>query len=347
MNRSNMKSPFRQLLLATFAMGASAVCIASAQAQTLEAVKARGELICGVSQGLTGFSASDSKGEWSGFDVDYCRALAAAIFNDPKKVRFVGLNAAERFEALRSSKIDVLMRNSTWTMGRETELGLIFAGINYHDGQGFLVSRKRNITSALELTGSKVCVQDGTTSEANAVDFFRANDIKYELVIAKTLEELGNNYDSGKCDALSSDVSQLYSERLSYQRPDDHTILPDVISKEPLGPVVRASDVKWFTIVKWVNFALINAEELGVTSKNIEEAKASRKPDVRRLIGTEGKFGEQMGLDNAWALNAIRAVGNYGEIFERNVGTETKLGIPRGINQLWSMGGILYAPPIR
>jgi len=347
MNRSNMKSPFRQFLLATFAMGASALSIGGAQAQTLEAVKARGELICGVSQGLAGFSASDSKGEWSGFDVDYCRALAAAIFNDPKKVRFVGLTAAERFEALRSSKIDVLMRNSTWTMGRETELGLIFAGINYHDGQGFLVSRKRNLTSALELNGSKVCVQDGTTSEANAVDFFRANDIKYELVIAKTLEELGNNYDSGKCDVLSSDVSQLYSERLSYKQPDDHTILPDVISKEPLGPVVRASDVKWFTIVKWVNFALINAEELGVTSKNIEEAKASKKPDVRRLIGAEGEFGKQMGLDNAWALNAVRAVGNYGEIFERNVGTETKLGIPRGINQLWSMGGILYAPPIR
>lgn len=342
-----MNSPLRLLLISAATFCAIATNATIAQAQTLDAVKARGQLLCGVSQGLAGFSAADSKGEWTGFDVDFCRAVATAIFNDPKKVSFVGLNAAERFDALREGKIDVLIRNSTWTMGRETELGLAFAGINYHDGQGFLISRKRNATSVLELGGSKICVQEGTTSETNAADFFRANDMKFEMVIAKSLEELGKNYDTGKCDTLSSDVSQLHSERLSLTQPDDHTILPDVISKEPLGPVVRASDMKWFTLVKWVNYALINAEELGITSSNTEEAKASKKPDVRRFIGADGKFGEQLGLDNAWALNAVRAVGNYGEIFERNIGSGSKLAIPRGINQLWNMGGILYAPPIR
>ncbi len=342
-----MIGSFKRLLVGAASLGALALTATGLQAQTFEAVKARSELLCGVSQGLLGFSSADGKGEWSGFDVDFCRAIAAAIFNDPKKVRFVALNAAERFGALRENKIDVLIRNSTWTMSRETELGLAFAGINYHDGQGFLVARKRNLTSVLELDNSKICVQEGTTSADNATDFFRSNDMKFEMVVAKSLEELGKNYDTGKCDTLSSDVSQLYSERLSLTRPDDHVILPDVISKEPLGPVVRANDMKWFTLVKWVNYALINAEELGITGANTEQAKASKKPDVRRFIGADGKFGEPLGLANDWALNAVRAVGNYGEIFERNVGNGSKLAIPRGINQLWNMGGILYAPPIR
>lgn len=342
-----MPSKFRRMLVFAASLGSCAIIATSLQAQTLEAVKARGALVCGVSQGLAGFSAIDSKGEWQGFDVDFCRAIAAAIFNDPKKVRFVPLNAAERFDALRANRIDVLLRNSTWTMGRETELGLAFAGINYHDGQGFMVARARNVTSALELGGSRICVQDGTTSEGNAAEFFTANDMKFEMVVARSLEELRKNYDGGKCDVLSSDVSQLHSERLSLTRPDDHVILPDVISKEPLGPVVRADDMKWFTLVKWVNYALVNAEEIGVSAANIEEAKVSKKTNVRRFVGSEGKFGEQLGLDATWALNAVRAVGNYGEIFERNVGDGSKLGIPRGINQLWNMGGILYAPPIR
>jgi general L-amino acid transport system substrate-binding protein len=328
---------------AAFAFGAAA----SADAQTLKTVQDRGKLICGVSQGIAGFSIKDDKGQWSGFDVDFCRALAAAIFNDPSKVDYVPLNASERFDALRDKKIDVLSRNSTWTMGRENDAGIVFAGVTYYDGQAFLVPKSRNLTSALELDGSKVCIQKGTTSEPNAADFFETNHINYQLVEGETVAEVVSDYLSGKCNTLTTDESQLFALRSQFPKPGDHMILPDVISKEPLGPVVRQDDMQWFNIVKWVNFALLDAEELGVGSKTIDEAMQSQKPAVKRLVGAEGDFGKPLGLSNAWAANAIRAVGNYGEVFDRNVGAHSKLGVPRGLNELWDNGGIQYAPPIR
>jgi general L-amino acid transport system substrate-binding protein len=328
---------------ATLAFGAAT----NADAQTLKTVQDRGKLICGVSQGIAGFSIKDDKGQWSGFDVDFCRALAAAIFNDPSKVEYVPLNASERFDALKDKKIDVLSRNSTWTMGRENDAGLVFAGITYYDGQAFLVPKSRNLTSALELDGSKVCIQKGTTSGPNAVDFFETNHINYEVVEGETVAGVVSDYLSGKCNTLTTDESQLFALRSQFPKPSDHMILPDVISKEPLGPVVRQDDMQWFNIVKWVNFALLDAEELGVGSKTIDEAMQSQKPAVKRLVGTEGDFGKPLGLSNAWAANAIRAVGNYGEVFDRDVGAHSKLGIPRGLNELWDNGGIQYSPPIR
>lgn len=320
---------------------------APANAQVLKAVKERGSLNCGVSEGLYGFSARDNDGKWSGFDVDFCRAIAAAIFNDASKVSYTPLDANRRFEALKSGSIDVLSRNTTWTMSREVELGLTFAGINYYDGQGFLVRRAMNKDTALDLDGTKVCVQTGTTTELNLADYFLANKMKLEVMASPTLESAIKNYDSEQCNVLTADSSALFGIRISLSKPDDHVILPDVISKEPLGPVVRQDDMEWFTIVKWVYFAMVNAEELGVTSKNIDESLKSEKADIRRLVGTEGNYGERLGLTKDWAAQAIRLVGNYGEVYERNVGVGSKLGIPRGINQLWSKGGILYAPPIR
>jgi general L-amino acid transport system substrate-binding protein len=315
--------------------------------QTLKMVKDRGDLICGVSQGILGFSARSQKGDWTGFDVDFCRALAAAIFNDANKVKYVPLSATDRFRALQSGEIDILSRNSTWTMSREASLGLIFAAVTYFDGQGFLVRRARNVNSALELGNSKVCVQRGTTSELNLVDYFAANDMKYEMVSAATADDAVKDYDSNRCDVLSSDSSALHSERLKMTKPNDHVILADIISKEPLGPAVRQYDPQWLNIVKWTHFAMVNAEELGVSSKTIDEALRSNKPQVKRLVGTEGNYGEQINLTNDWVVRIIKHVGNYAEAYDRNVGIKTPLGIPRGMNQLWSEGGILYAPPIR
>jgi general L-amino acid transport system substrate-binding protein len=320
---------------------------AVAQAGTLDTVKQRGNLVCGVSQGLLGFSAKDDAGKWSGFDVDFCRAVAAAIFNDAEKVTYVPLSAAERFDALKDGKVDLLSRNSTWTMGRETDLPLAFVGVNYYDGQGFMVKRDSGKLSALELDGATVCVQSGTTSEQNYVDYFNTNTMAFTTVAASSPEESLANYKSGKCNVITTDVSQLYSERAALADGDEHVILPDVISKEPLGPVVRQDDPKWRTLVAWVHNAMLNAEELGVTSERVDEAKASKKPDVMRLVGTEGGFGEKLGLSNDWAINIVATVGNYGESYERNLGVDSKLGIPRGLNQLWSLGGIQYAPPIR
>jgi general L-amino acid transport system substrate-binding protein len=334
----------------TFLSGAAlvAVCITTtANAQVLKAVKDRGVLNCGVSEGLYGFSARDNNGNWSGFDVELCRAIAAAIFNDTSKVNYIPLDAGRRFEVLRSGNIDVLSRNTTWTMSREIELGLSFAATNYYDGQGFLVRRAMNKETALDLDGTKVCVQTGTTTELNLVDYFRANKMKYEVIASPTLENAIKSYDSELCNVLTADVSALFGIRLLLSKPDDHVILPDVISKEPLGPVMRQDDMQWFNIVKWVYFAMVNAEEFGVTSKNIDEALKSEKPDVKRLVGTEGDYGERMGLTKDWAARVVRLVGNYGEVYERTVGVGSALGIPRGINQLWSKGGILYAPPIR
>jgi general L-amino acid transport system substrate-binding protein len=323
-----------------------ALSICAGAAQTLATIKQRGVIACGVSEGIYGFSMETPAG-WAGFDVDLCRALAAAVFNDPAKVRYVPLNAAARFASLQSGAIDVLSRNSTWTMSREIELKLVFPAVTYYDGQGFLVRRARNATSALELDNAKVCVQGGTTTELNLGDFFRTNNLKFERVAFTAAADAVKAYDAGRCDVFSSDVSQLYAERLALAKPDDHVILPDVISKEPLGPVVRQGDEQWANIVKWAVFALINAEELGVSSKSVDQAARSDKPEIKRLIGTEGSFGEQAGLTRDWVVRIVRSVGNYGEVFERNVGVESKLGIPRGLNQLWTNGGIVYAPPIR
>jgi general L-amino acid transport system substrate-binding protein len=319
----------------------------AASTQTLEKAKARGNVACGVNPSLLGFSTRDAQGSWAGFDVDLCRALAAAIFNDPGKVVFTPLGTAERLQALAADKVDVLSRNTTWTFSRETSLKLNFAAVTYYDGQGFLVRRAKNATSALELDGASVCVQKGTTSELNVADYFRANNMRYQLVAVPDPDAALRAYDEGKCTVLTSDTSQLFAERLRLKSPDGHVVLPDIISKEPLGPYVRSGDNQWLSIVKWTHYAMVNAEELGVSTQTINEALKSNKPDVRRLVGAEENYGEQMGLTNDWAVRIIRLVGNYGEVFERNVGTGSRLAIPRGINSLWTNGGVQYAPPIR
>jgi len=320
---------------------------AGAQASTPGTIKSRGTINCGVSEGLKGFSDKDKQGRWSGFDVDFCKALAAAIFNDANKVRYIPLSATDRFRALRSGKVDVLSRNSTWTFEREAKLGLLFVGVNYYDGQGFMVLRRPKITSALELNGASICVQSGTTSRLNLADYFRVNSMQYKEIAVANLAEAKAHLDSGKCDVLTADQSALFAERLKLKKPGDAMIMPDVISKEPLGPLVRSDDLTWFNIVKWMNFALINAEELGISKATLKETAASTKPIIRRFNGREANFGTLIGLDNAWAMRAVAAVGNYGEIFKRNVGANSPLAIPRGLNQLWNQGGILYAPPLR
>ncbi|MDQ0503948.1 amino acid ABC transporter substrate-binding protein [Xanthobacter agilis] len=333
-------------LLAVLA-GVAALAATGASAQTLKSVKDRGELVCGVSKGLPGFSAPDAKGQWTGFDVDLCRAVAAAVLGSGEKVKFVPLTADERFPALQKGEVDLLSRNSTWTLDREGKLGLLFAGISYYDGQGFLVRDSRKITSALELDKSKVCVQAGTTAAGATAEYFKSNGMELELITLPDSAALVKAYEEGKCDTLTTDVSQLYALRLNMAKPADHIVLPDVISKEPLGPVVRQGDDQWFNVVKWVLYGMLNAEELGVTSSNMAEALKSQKPDVKRLLGVEGDNGASLGLPNDFVVLVVKAVGNYGESYERNVGAASKLGIPRGINQLWSMGGIQYAPPIR
>jgi general L-amino acid transport system substrate-binding protein len=334
------------LVIAT-AVAAAAITYERYDTKTLKRTIRRDAVLCGVNTGLPGFSSPDAQGNWSGFDVDFCRAVAAAIFNDPKKVKFVPLDATDRFKELQSRKVDILSRNSTWSMSRETNYDLYFPAVSYYDGQGFMVPKTRKIDSALELDGSKVCVQDNTTTALNLSDYFRTNNIKYTEVKLGKLDDVIKAYNSGQCDTLTADASQLYALRLTLGKPDDHVILPDVISKEPLAPVVRQRDDDWMMIVKWTLYAMINAEELGITSKNIDEALKSKKPDVMRLVGTEGAYGEDLGLGKDWAARIIRHVGNYGEVYERNVGTGSKLQIPRGLNQIWSAGGIQYAPPIR
>jgi general L-amino acid transport system substrate-binding protein len=319
----------------------------SATAQTLKTVKDRGMLSCGVSQGLPGFSSPDDKGTWTGLDVDVCRAIAATIFNDPTKVKFVPLSAKDRFTALQSGEIDVLSRNTTWTLSRDTTLGANFTGVTYYDGQGFIVKKSLKVNSALELNSASVCVQTGTTTEQNLADYFKGNNMKYEVIAFGTADEAVKAYESGRCDVFTTDVSGLYAERLKLANPADHVVLPEVISKEPLGPMVRHGDDQWFDLVKWVLFAMINAEELGITQKNIDEMVKSDKPELKRAFGTDGNLGEQLGLTKDWVIRIVKAVGNYGEAFDRNVGGGSKLGIARGLNQLWTKGGIQYAPPIR
>jgi general L-amino acid transport system substrate-binding protein len=338
-----MKTIMRPVLLgAALALAASA-----ASAATLDDVKSKGFIQCGVSQGLPGFSSTNDKGEWTGMDVDLCRAVAAAIFADPAKVKFTPLSAKERFTALQSGEIDILSRNTTWTMSRDTSLGLNFAGVIYYDGQGFLVRKELGVSSALQLDGASVCTQTGTTTELNLADFFRTNNMKYEVVAFEKADETVQAYDSGRCDVFTSDASQLYAQRLKLTNPEEHVVLPEIISKEPLGPVVRQGDDQWFNLVKWTLFAMVNAEERGVNSGNVDQMKASDNPEIKRMLGTEGAYGEGVGLGNVWAYNIIKHVGNYGEVFERNVGPETPLGIARGLNALWTQRGLQYAPPIR
>lgn len=345
--RGARTSAARSTILAALLIAAPMMAPATASAQTLKTVMARGVLSCGVSQGLPGFSAPDDKGNWTGFDVDLCRAIAAAVFDDPSKVKFAPLSAKDRFTALQSGEIDVLSRNSTWTLLRDTSLGLNYAGVNYYDGQGFMVRRALKIDSALELSGASICVQTGTTNEQNVADYFKSNNMKYEVIAFGTADEALKSYESKRCDVFTSDVSQLYAERLKLVAPAEHIVLPEVISKEPLGPVVRHGDDQWFDIVKWTLFAMLNAEELGVTQKNVAAMSTSAIPELRRLLGADGNFGEQLGLTKDWVVRIIKHVGNYGESFERNVGAGSKLGISRGLNRLWNQGGIQYAPPVR
>lgn len=330
------------------AIGALAgILAAPAGAGTLETVKQRGTLQCGVSEGVTGFSERDTQGNWAGFDVDFCRAVATAVLGDAQKVVFTPLSASQRFEALKAGKVDLLARNSSWTLEREAQLGLAFAGITYHDGQGFLARRSLGADDALALDKAKICVEAGTTTRLNLADFFRANSMTYEEKAFPSAAEAFSAFQSGQCDVLTRDQSALHGERLRLAKPAEAVVLPDVISKEPLGPVVRSDDFPWFTVVKWVNFALVNAEELGISATAADEALKSQKPEVRRFTGSEGEFGKALGLEADWAIRAVKATGNYAEIYERNLGTGSKLAIPRGLNQLWNMGGVLYAPPLR
>ncbi len=316
---------------------------------TLEAVKKNGFVRCGVNGGgLPGFATVDDQGNWSGFDVDYCKAVAAAIFGDTSKVKYVPLSAKERFTALQSGEIDVLIRNTTWTLTRDTALGLDFVGVNYYDGQGFMVNKSLGVKSALELDGASVCVQTGTTTERNLADYFRKHNMKYEPVVFENANEAIAAFQAGRCDVFTTDRSGLYAERTRFDNPDEWVILPEVISKEPLGPVVRHGDNEWGDIVRWVFYATIEAEEYGVTSANVDEMREkSTDPTIRRLLGVEDEFGKYLGLPQDWAYQVIKQVGNYGEIFERNLGQNTPLKIDRGINDLWTRGGLQYAMPFR
>ncbi len=324
-----------------------------ASAATLDDVKGKGFVQCGVNTGLAGFAAPNDKGEWSGFDVDICKAVAAAIFGEATAdtVKYTPTTAKERFTALQSGEIDLLSRNTTWTLSRDTALGFNFAGVNYYDGQGFMINSKNlpGINSALQLSGAAVCVQAGTTTELNLADYFRANNMQYNPVVFEKLEEVNAAYDGGRCDVYTTDQSGLYSIRLTLSAPDDHVVLPEIISKEPLGPAVRHGDDQWFDIVKWTLNAMIIAEELGITQANVDEMKESTNPEVRRVLGTEAdsKLAADLGLSNEWVVNIVKAVGNYGESFERNIGTGSPLKIARGLNALWTKGGLQYAPPIR
>lgn len=323
------------------------IAASMAQASTLDEVKKRGELNCGVSTGLPGFSAPDEKGNWTGLDVDGCRAIAAATLGDAKKVKYVPLNAKERFTALQSGEIDVLVRGTTWTLVRDTSLGLNFAGVNYYDGQGFMVSKKLGVKSAKELNGAAICIQSGTTTELNLADYFKENKMEYQAVVFDTHDATIKGFEAGRCDVLTSDQSQLYGLRTHLPNPDEAMLLPEVISKEPLGPVVRQGDDGWFNIVRWTFFAMLNAEEMGLTSENIDSMKDSKNPSVRRFVGLEGIKGESLGIADDWAYQIVKQVGNYAESFERNVGQDSPLKISRGLNALWKNGGIQYAPPIR
>ncbi|HVE89845.1 MAG TPA: amino acid ABC transporter substrate-binding protein [Burkholderiaceae bacterium] len=327
---------------------AAAISLPAHAGKTLDAIKQRGALVCGVNTGLAGFSAADSQGNWTGLDADICKAIAAAVLSDANKVKWVPLTAQARFTALQSGEVDILSRNTTWTLTRDASLGLDFLAVTYYDGQGFMVTRKSKITSAKALKGVDVCVQSGTTTEKNLNDYNKSNDLKMKPVVFEGLEASVKAFFSGRCQAYTTDASGLASIRnKEASNADDYVILPELISKEPLAPVVRRGDDEWFAIAKWVIFALIEAEEYGITQANVDQMKESKDPAVQRIIGTGEDTGKLLGLDKDWSYRAIKAVGNYGEIFERNVGPKSALKLPRGLNNLWNKGGIMYAPPIR
>jgi general L-amino acid transport system substrate-binding protein len=321
-----------------------------AKADTLGDVQKRGELNCGVNgpTGLTGFGIPDDQGHWRGLDVDVCRAVASAIFGDDTKVKYVPLGSKERFTALQSGEIDLLVRNSTWTFSRENDLGLEFVAVNYYDGQGFMVRKELGVDSALKLSGATICVQTGTTTEKNLADWFQANKLELKTVVFENADQARGAYDQGRCDAYTTDASGLASERTQLKNPSDNIILPEIISKEPLGPAVRFGDDKWVGLVRWSYFAMLIAEEKGITQANVDQIKgSSQDPEVRRLLGVDDDMGKMMGVPKDWAYHVIKNVGNYGESFERNVGLKTQLGLARGLNELWNKGGLQYAPPIR
>lgn len=329
-------------------LAATTLLAGLASAGTLEDVKARGELICGVNTGLVGFAAPDANGNWQGFDVDVCRAVAAAVLGDASKVKYVPTTGETRFTALASGEIDLLSRNTTWTFSRDVELKFTFAGVNYYDGQGFMVKKDLGVTSAKELDGATICIQTGTTTELNLADFFKANNMSYQPVAIQTNAEGEQQYLAGACDAYTTDASGLAATRAAFADPENHVILPEIISKEPLGPVVRQGDDQWADIVRWTLNALIAAEEYGVTSANVDElAKGTNNPEINRMLGAEGNLGEMLGLDQHWAHRAIKAVGNYGEIFAAHIGESTPIGLARGLNAQWTQGGLMYSPPFR
>ncbi|HEY8596595.1 MAG TPA: amino acid ABC transporter substrate-binding protein [Devosiaceae bacterium] len=334
-------------LVVVTAVAAVGLTVSAAQADTLSDVKAKGFLQCGVTEGVAGFSIPDENNNWSGLEVDYCRAMAAAIFNDPQAVRFTPLNTSERFAALSSGEIDVLSRTTTWTMSRDTTLGINFAGVMFYDGQGFMVRKDSGVTSVKDLDGANICVQSGTTTELNMADYMSANNLSYTPVVFAGRPETVAAFEGGRCDAYTTDSSGLAADRTRFANPKDYIILPEIISKEPLGPSVRQGDDTWFNIARWVYFALLDAEELGVTQANVDDMLGSDNPSIKRLLGVEGDFGSPLGLDKSWAYNIIKALGNYGEMYDRNVGPNTAMGLERGINALWTKGGIQYAPPIR
>ena len=318
-----------------------------ASAGTLDDIKARGHVSCGISPGLTGFAAPDAAGEWVGFDVDFCRAVATAIFGDLDKIRFTSLSSKERFTALQSGEVDLLYRNTTWTFLRDVHLGLNFVGVNYYDGQAFMVPVSLGVNSVLELDGARICIQSGTTTELNLSDYFGRNGLAYESIVIANDNEARINYLATACDAYTTDASGLAAVRASFPDPAAHIILPEIISKEPLGPIVRHGDDQWADIVRWTLNAMIAAEEMGISSDNVEAMKNSTNAEARRLLGVEGDFGSQLGLESEWAYEVISKVGNYGEVFERHIGSDTALGLERGLNGLWTDGGLLYSPPIR
>jgi general L-amino acid transport system substrate-binding protein len=343
MTRSMMKRIAQVLAAVAMACGAAG----AAGAGTLDTVKQRGVLNCGANGNLAGFGLPDAQGNWTGLDVDYCRAIAAAIFNDATKVKFVALTATNRFTSLKNGDVDVLIRNTTWTSSRDSEQNFNAAAVNYYDGQGFMVRKSLKINSALELNDATICVQQGTTTELNLADYFRANHMKLKTAVFASLAEAIKAYETSRCDAYTSDASGLYGSRLQLAKPDDHVVLPEIISKEPFAALVRHGDDQWFDIVKWVHYAMLSAEELNVTRANVDDQLKSDIPEVKRLLGVEQNFGEQLGLTKDWIYRIVKQVGNYGEVFERNVGQASQLKIARGLNAMWNKGGIQYAPPLR
>ncbi len=330
-------------------IAAATVAAGFAAAGTLDDVKAKGFVQCGVSTGLVGFAAADANGNWDGFDVSICRAVAAAVLGDPQAVKFTPTTGKTRFTALASGEVDLLARNTTWTFSRDVDLKFTFVGVNYYDGQGFMVPTALGVSSAKELDGATVCIQTGTTTELNLADYFRSNGISYEPVPIETNAEAQQQYLAGACDVYTTDASGLAATRATFETPGEHVLLPEIISKEPLGPLVRHGDNQWGDVVRWTLNALVTAEELGVTSANIEKSamEAGDNPEINRLLGTEGSLGEMLGLSADWGRNAIAAGGNYGEIFERNIGENTPIGLSRGLNAQWTEGGLIYSPPFR